>query len=182
METSAIVNIVLSVLSFLLAAISIIFVALTLKQNNKILEEANRPNITVFFDSITSTKRTNYFVIKNFGSSAGTIKKFIFPDELKTSPQTHKLFNEQFDCVEGMTLAPGQSKLFPYDVSLLKNSVHFEITYTSNFSKKEYTETVDIDTQKMAHIPISRPSVSATEKQPMHNLVTTLHDLVEKQI
>lgn len=182
MEISVIVNIALSILSFLLAAISIVFVALTLKQNNKVLEEANRPNITIFFDSITSTSRTNYFVIKNFGNSSGTINKFTFPDELKTSPQPHKLFNEQFDCIDGMTLAPGQSKLFPYDVSVLKSALRFEIAYTSNFRKKPYIETVYIDTKKMAHIPISRPSESAIDKKPMHSLVTTLHDLVEKQI
>lgn len=182
MEISVIVNIVLSVLSFILTFISIALVIITLRQNNKILEASNRPYITMFFESITTTKRINYFVIKNFGNSSGTIKKFSYPAELKTSLQGHPLYNEQFDCVEGITLAPGQRKLFPYNVSALKEISHFEIVYTSPFGKKEHTEIIDIDAKKMGHIPVEKPSSPKSDESFQNALITTLHEIAEKQI
>ena len=182
MNISVIVNIILSVLSFALAVISIALVIITLRQNNKILEASNRPYITMYFESITTTKRVNYFVIKNFGNTSGTIKRFSYPAELKTSLQSHPLYNEQFDCIEGIALAPGQSKLFPYNVSILNEISHFEIVYISPFSDKEYTEIIDIDAKKMGHIPVERPGKPKTENCFHDSLITTLHEIAEKQI
>ena len=45
MDTSTIVNIILCVLSFILAAISVVTVVITLRQNNKMIEESTRPVI-----------------------------------------------------------------------------------------------------------------------------------------
>lgn len=182
MEISAISNIVLSILSFFLAVLSIVLVIITLRQNNKILEETNRPYITIFFDSITTNNRINYFVIKNFGNSAGHILEFKYSDELKTALQGHNLHNEQFDCAEGITLAPGQSKLFPYNVAPLTQPVEFTIRYSSNFGRKEYSEFVIIDTKKLNHIPVERPKAPESEKIFQKNLVSAIHDLIEKQI
>ena len=45
MDVSTIVNIILCVLSFILAAISVVTVVITLRQNNKMIEESTRPFI-----------------------------------------------------------------------------------------------------------------------------------------
>ena len=42
MDVSTIVNIILCVLSFILAAISVVTVVITLRQNNKMIEESTR--------------------------------------------------------------------------------------------------------------------------------------------
>ena len=44
MDTSTIVNIILCVLSFILAAISVVTVVITLRQNNKMIEEKESVN------------------------------------------------------------------------------------------------------------------------------------------
>ncbi len=173
----------LSTLSFVLSVISIISVVVTIRQNNKILEEANRPYITIFFDSIVTTSRNNFFVLKNFGSTSGTITKFIFTDELSTSFQGHALLNEQFDCIKGMVLAPGQRILLPYDVGVLKtDSIRFEITYQSNFSSKIYTETLNIDVKKRNHMPVSRLKKESAEENFESVLINILNDMSEKNL
>lgn len=67
MEISTISNIILSALSFLLAFISIVFVIVTLKQNNRMLEASSRPFISIYLETITICEQTTFFVIKNFG-------------------------------------------------------------------------------------------------------------------
>ena len=52
MDISTIVNIILCVLSFILAAISVVTVVITLRQNNKMIEESTRPVISVYTDEI----------------------------------------------------------------------------------------------------------------------------------
>ncbi len=180
MDISTIVNIVLAILSFILAMLSIALVIITLRQNNKILEAANRPYITIFFDAITVKNRQNYFILKNFGNTSGTINKFIYPTELKTLPQKSPVMNEQFDCIENMVLAPGQSRLFPFDIPDYDPAVFsFEITYHSNFSKNTYVETVTIDAKSINHIPVSRPYSS---KSADDNLLNVLVEIAEKLI
>lgn len=189
MDISTISNIVLSTLSFVLAVISIVLVRITLVQNNKILaqnnkmiEEANRPYITISFDAITTSNRNNYFVIKNYGNSAGHILQFQYPDELKTSEQGNHLYNEQFDAVIGMTLFPGQAKLLPWNIVKFTKPVDFEIVYRSNFSKKEYSECVSIDAEKLNHIPICRPPKTKTPEEFQNGLICAIYDLIEKHI
>ena len=48
MDIGIIVNIILSVLSFALAAISVITVVITLKQNNKMLEANSKPYVVAY--------------------------------------------------------------------------------------------------------------------------------------
>lgn len=57
MDISTVVNIILCILSFILAAISLIFVVITVrqnsalwKQNNEMIENSTRPYITIYFD------------------------------------------------------------------------------------------------------------------------------------
>ena len=50
MTVSDWINLSLSILSFILAVISVVTVVITLRQNHKMIEESNRPYITVYGD------------------------------------------------------------------------------------------------------------------------------------
>lgn len=179
MDISTISNIVLSVLSFILALISIYFVIITLKQNNKMLEEASRPYIAIFFTTTTIHKRQNYFVIKNYGKSAGRIEKFIYPDKIKTSIQRCKDVKAQFECIENMVIAPGQSILLPYDTRNDPSHIfEFEITYSSNSSKGTYTENFRL----YANPLVSRPPDDLYNNVFEHDLIFALDEISEKLI
>ena len=73
MDLSTKVNIVLSVLSFILAVISIVTVVITLRQNNKMIENSSRPYVCIYFDYIQCGEPTGYFVVKNFGASSALL-------------------------------------------------------------------------------------------------------------
>ena len=64
MDLSVKVNLALAIGSFVLAAVSVITVIITLLQNNKMLKESTRPYITIYIDSITICEQTSFFVLK----------------------------------------------------------------------------------------------------------------------
>ena len=52
MDISTVINIVLCVLSFILAVISVVTVVITLRQNNRMIEESTRPYVTARIEHI----------------------------------------------------------------------------------------------------------------------------------
>ena len=171
MEISTIVNITLAILSFILAAFSLIFVILTLKQNQKLIEQNNRtieqnnqmiddssrPYITLYLDAITICEQSSFFVIKNFGHTPALITDFKYDPMLKQTKQSASLMQEQFDYVKQIVLAPGQSRLLYYDVTKLPADIlTFEISYIAN--KTEYHEIVTMNVKHFIRFPVPRPS------------------------
>ena len=77
MDVATIVNIILCVLSFILAVISVVTVVITLRQNNKMIEESTRPVISIYTDEINAGNPLFYLVVKNFGKSPAYIINFI---------------------------------------------------------------------------------------------------------
>ena len=64
MDTATKVNIILSILSFILALISIITVVITLRQNHTMIENATRPYLCIYGQSINPGSPEFYLVIK----------------------------------------------------------------------------------------------------------------------
>lgn len=180
MEISIIVNIVLSVLSFLLAFISIIFVIATLKQNNRMLEASSRPYISIYLETITICEQTTFFVIKNFGNTPAIITKFEYDSVLKNTPQKFKLYNSQFDYIRELTFSPGQSKLIPYETQKLANpTLTFVIGYVSQ-NQKYYEDSITVNARNYAHIPVPRPETNVSSDNLRE--VNTLREILERLI
>lgn len=73
MDLATSVNIVLCILSFVLAAVSVVTVVITLRQNSKMIEESTRPYVSIYFQPLFDT---NYLILKNFGNSTAKIVSF----------------------------------------------------------------------------------------------------------
>ena len=169
----------LSIVSFILALISVITVVLTIRQNSRMINESTRPYITIYLDTITTCEQTSYFVLKNFGHCAANITRFEYDSCLKTTKQINTLYQEQFDCIHGITLAPGQSKLLEYPVSTLnKDILTFVIGYTA--LGKNYEETIEMNVKHFIHIPVLRPESYTDEN--MKRQVNTLREIAERLI
>lgn len=180
MEITTISNIILSALSFLLAFISIVFVIVTLKQNNRMLEASSRPYISIYLETITICEQTTFFVIKNFGTTPALITKFEYDPILKTTPQKHNLYNLQFDYIRELTISPGQSKLMPYDTQKLSNpNLTFVIGYISQ-DEKYYEDSVTVNAKNYSHIPVPRPETGVSPDNLRE--VNTLREILEHLI
>lgn len=111
MDISTIINTVLSILSFILALISIVTVVITLRQNHTMIENATRPYICVYGESINTGKQAFYLVIKNFGYSPATITKFSYEPDLSKRYGIANVPRDFLSDISKCTLAPGQSKI-----------------------------------------------------------------------
>ncbi len=172
-------NTLLCIASFILAVISVVTVIITIRQNNRMIAESTRPYITIYLDTITICEQTSYFVLKNFGHCAANITRFEYDSCLKTTMQISSLYNEQFDCIHGIILAPGQSKLLEYPVSKLnKDVLTFVIGYTA--LGKYYEEKIEMNVKHFIHIPVSRPDSKV--KNNMQRQVHTLREITERLI
>lgn len=105
MDAGIIVNIILSILSFALAAISVITVVITLKQNNKMIEANSRPYVVAYLVYQEAPSHI-YLCIKNFGKTSAIVKSL----NIKPEFSLHKKSSNEL--INGTMLAPNQQLHF----------------------------------------------------------------------
>lgn len=176
MDAQIISNIILSTISFVLAAISVVTVVITLRQNHKMIENSTRPYITVYSRITNFQSLSYYLIVKNFGQSKATITKFDCNFDLSKCCKnpSHIPFNHLL----GTEIMPGQSYPCTVDHFALCSNVQslvFDIEYSNN--KKTYHEHCVINIEADAELTMPR---AATDGKELRNISYTLQDLVEK--
>lgn len=177
MEISDWINVILCILSFILAAISVITVVITLKQNSKMIENSTRPYIVVYGRVTNFQNPTYYIVVKNMGQTGAEITKFDCDIDLKKYSYSEDI--RPLGHMEGTFLAPNQSIITNVDsIKMSKDSVEnitFSIEYLSK--TKLYKE------QYKVHYRADRDNIqgrASTKGNELKIISYTLQDLVEK--
>ena len=151
MTTGEIINLILSVLSFILAAISVITVVLTLRQNNKMIEATSRAYIVVNAQYINFRNHQIVLVVRNYGSSGAIIKKISFDKDL--TKYTFELNMQPFEELKNMTFAPNQNLQCDIDNLVIGQDgldiVTCNVEYISN--GKNYKEEFMINFKAISH-------------------------------
>lgn len=178
MQLSDWINVILCVLSFLLAVISVVTVVITLRQNHKMIQNSTRPYIVAMAQLANFQEPTFYLVLKNFGASGATILEMstsIAPNEVSYREEM-----TPFNNIEGTFLAPGQkiisslySKKFK-EKDIREFSVH--LRYTDGM--KTYEEDCPINYKAFIENVCMR---AATEGKELRTISYALQDLVEKE-
>ena len=187
MDVSTIVNIILCVLSFILAAISVVTVVITLRQNNKMIEESTRPFISVYTDEINAGNPFFYLVIKNFGKSTAYITKFEYDFDFNGC---YKIRNDR-DYLQQLNnavlapgqfnnavLAPGQSRICTLDYQRIDRAVTFTLEYHSG-AKKTYSDEFTIDLKAGVSMPYGKV---ATEGKELRTISYALQEMLQKNL
>ena len=144
MDLATKINILLCILSFLLALISVVTVVITLRQNSKMISNSTRPYITIYFDYSQMGTPTGYFVIKNFGSSSAIIESLTYNEPIKNHPITLANLPAIFDGLIGNTIAPGQKFFAPFKLYDYSGGIAvFDVSYKSG--RKKYREHIEIN-------------------------------------
>ena len=173
------VNILLCILSFLLALISIFIVIVSIRQNNKLLESSSRPYISAF---LSNQNRNIVLTIKNFGNSSAYIENFVSTADFAKLSPTKKV--TPFQNFKGSTLAPGEavSCSFPYRTFAdTYDTFTLEISYSSDFSSKQkfrnknYINKIDINVR--AFRELFYISVDPKPGKELEDIAKTLHSI-----
>lgn len=103
MQVSDWINVVLCILSFLLALISVVTVLITLRQNHRMIENATRPYVSAKYETVAFPDGTErYIVVKNYGQTSAQIL------EMNCSGSAEQSHMDRVNKLNGFTLAPGQ--------------------------------------------------------------------------
>ena len=165
MDFSTVVNIILSILSFVLALLSIVFVHLTLRQNNKLLYSNSRPYLSVYF-AYEENNTELFLCIKNCGNSSAIIH------ELSINPDITIMDLSIQQIMKGAMLAPGQQVhfLIPQKKELLGGqdfNYRIETKYIEvNTPEIELVEEYSINISyivKVLHSEHKRSNLNSTE-------------------
>lgn len=105
MEASEIINTILCVLSFALAAISVVTVVITLRQNSKMLESNSRPYVVAYLVYQEAPSHI-YLCIKNYGKTSAIVKS------LKIAPEFSLHKKTSNELMNNTMLAPNQQLHF----------------------------------------------------------------------
>lgn len=118
-------TICLSVLSFVLAVVSIFIANATIKQNNQMIESATRPSLSVF---LFSTPGTLEISLKNTGNSDAIITELTHDANFSICSKGH----EPFANIEGAVIPP-------------QHYMTYVVAYREFFDENDDTITIHID-------------------------------------
>lgn len=169
------VNIALCILSFVLAAISVITVVATLLQNNKMIENSTRPYVTIYFDYAQMGTPTGFFVVKNFGATSALILSLSYNEPIKSHPTVLSDLPAMFDGLLGNFVAPGQKFLIPFRLHEYSGEpAVFDITYKAG--KKVYSEHLEINVVNYGKFvkPRIKDDANKSISYPLHEIAERL--------
>lgn len=144
LSVSDIINIVLCVLSFILAAISVVTVVITLNQNKQMIENATRPYVGIYSEKTDFGVVKYSIVLKNYGESKALITDFKCSIDLSKYAVFHN--DIPFKNIIGMNLFPNETIIRNINLSKLQedkiDSINFYIKYKG---VKNYSEEITIN-------------------------------------
>lgn len=174
MDISLIVNICLSISSFLLAVMSVIILIVTIRQNNRMPENESRAYLSIYGDTTNYHGVNFYLILKNFGKSSAMITSLECDTDLSPFSYMEKLV--PFSHIVNTSVVPGQSfKCSLQQVPLFRSgipSITFKLSYESN--EKKYDDVCCISLQAYTGLIITNAS---TKNQEIDIIARTLQDI-----
>lgn len=173
MLASDIIEIIGIIASTTVSIVAIVISLITLKQNNKMIEESTRPVISIYsryFDGKL------YIITKNFGSTSCIID-YINSDINLTKEESQAMQGNPFERASGATIPPnGQliCELIPYRLKTRK--FNFEVKYHS--SANTYTDSFFLDCDASNPFPDMHTSVNGADKS-LEKISRTMEDILK---
>lgn len=133
MTTSDWIQSIAIVTSLIVALIAILQTRAAAKTTERTIQEANRPNIALYVETLDTVYFHKYIVLKNFGNTSATIIDLTFEGELDK-------YNNEFkmETLIGGTVAPQQK----FTSSLEEN---FKKTIVGSITYKDFNENIYIE-------------------------------------
>lgn len=133
------VNIISIIMTGTISLISIIIAILTLRQNSKVIREANRPSLSITLETISISSMRKYLVLRNFGNTPAKIESIECSVDINSI-----LYINLFEKMNNCTIAPNQSIVTICRDDELENEYTFTIKYSSG--KRKFTDISYINT------------------------------------
>lgn len=179
MDIATRVSLWLCILSVFLAAVSIVTVVLTLRQNNKMIEASTRPAISIYGEEIVVDQDAPafYLVIKNYGQSTAYMTKFSSDFDFTGCYRIPSQKNYLQD-MNNAIIAPGQSRICVLDYQRIDRDVLFDIEYKSEVGNR-YEGRFCVDIRAGAAMPSPKMGTAGKE---LRSISYTLQEMLQKSL
>lgn len=187
MDCQVVSNIILSILSFILAAIAVVVSVLTLRQNNKMIESNTRPYVGITGDFINLGTKHYKLIMKNYGNSEAYITQIEFKPSLLGFSTREDI--DPFTRFIDSTILPGQAVICPLSMEKVLECeydfIEADIAYKAGKSKnaKDYSESFNIPLKAFVSAPLNDSGSSKSkEENTLHNISCTLQTMTDKML
>lgn len=140
-STSDLIQIIGIIISLISGIIAIVISVLTLRQNNKMIENSTRPYVVIYNDLVNGAGTPiQFLIIKNFGQTAAKINSIeILPKDIDFT-YSKQLFSNMSDQI----IAPGQSYSTAFKLSEACSDTVLSIKINYSTDRISYSETFSI--------------------------------------
>ena len=174
------IELLLSISSLVCAIVSVVIVILTIRQNNKMLEESTRPVLSVYATrGHTGSLPVNYIAVRNFGNSAATVEELRYDYNLVPCYDIDDCDKDWLQGVVGTIIAPGQSKICFIDFDKIKRPVVFSISYRSGTGIK-YKEDYTVDFS--AGVMLESSNIPKTDEAALKSIALLMQEMLKKDL
>ncbi|MCD7824261.1 MAG: hypothetical protein LUG86_09670 [Oscillospiraceae bacterium] len=181
LTVSDIIEIVSILVAFITSITAIIISILTLRQNNKMLEESTRPQIAIYGAMLHGSNRADlYLVVRNFGMSSATFSKFAPDFDFSNCYLPDGEIRSTKDYIADLahcTIAPGQSRVCRLEYSKITRPVTFTLEFSS--PQKTYKEQQTVDLRLATGLPVAG---IGSKKDPLESISLTLQEMLRKEL
>ena len=149
---------------------------MTLRQNSKMIEDASRPDISIYGECINVGPSTFYIVIKNFGSSPAYITQFDYDFDFTSAYLKYK-GKDFLKTLVNSVIAPGQSRICALKYAELKQPITFKLSYSSGV--KTYHEEMTVDLTAGSAMLTAKEATAGNE---MCAISSSLQEMLQKNL
>ena len=168
-------DIAMSIISLGVSIISIIIAVLTLRQNNRMIEESVRPVVCIYSEYVYVGEGNLYLVVKNFGHTSAIIESFDMDYDF-TGCYLIKSDKNFLKELEGSLLAPGQCRTCIINYEKVKKTISFKVRYSSK--TKKYEDVFTFDPTAAANLP----AYVSTGKDNTKQIAQVLQEMLKKDL
>lgn len=166
------------ILSTIISLIAVIISVVTLRQNNKMVEESTRPYVIVYMGIANFQSPSYYMVLKNFGQTGAHITKFSCDYDLSKCSFSPNII--PFEHIENTFIAPGQSFCCSVDpIKLFKDPKPITINISYMSGKQTYNDCFVLNIEADSDLLHNRAS---TQGKELKIISYTLQDIAEKML
>lgn len=181
MDCQVVSNVILSVLSFALAAIAVVVSVFTLRQNSRMIEASTRPYIGVTGEFVNYGASQYKVFLKNYGNSVANMESITFGIDLQ-GYLPGKSSKRPFDGIKGVSILPGQTIVCLLDGGAIRSgtmeNISVKISYKSSLGKP-YSNDFIIPIELYQNVTSGRV---LNEAEPIKTIAFTLQAIADKMI
>gem|GEM_PF-2216002 len=170
-----IIQVISSISSTIISLVSVLIAVRALKQNNKIIREANKPYVVAYTDFIqVGSIRQTFLIIKNYGKTGATIDSISYSNVSFFAGKA-----EPFKYLTNCFIAPNQT--YSSQMFFAKPYISFNVTIKCHDIFGKYQNSFSFNTEGIAN-QLAGATTNNLQSKLERTISTTAQEMLRKNL